>query len=195
MGHAQAIKSANNLRLKGVVSCVTDAAREVVASVKNGFKYQASIGCQMRDASFEYYAPGETLEANGQRFSGPLYFARNAKLAECSLLTTGADGRTQVSIAAGADVAAAHPTKGMFPMPKIVVPGGAADSATKKPKFKKWLKANGHDVAGAHARKAGRASRHVRRRIAGRRAGHPRGRRARARPGPGPRPWPSAATW
>jgi len=143
VGHADLIKSPTNLRLSGVISCVNAASEEVLANHKNGFKWKASIGCAMGDALFEYYAPGESLEANGQRFQGPLYYAKNARLAECSLVTTGADNDTQVTIAAQANPAAAQSIKESLQMPQPVIP--ATTQTQTKPKFKAWLKAKGLD--------------------------------------------------
>lgn len=100
VGHGQAIKALSSLRISGQVSGTGKAAREVLKNHENGFKWRASIGCRIDSAKF--VPPGKTIEANGRSFAGPLIYATKARLKEVSVLSSGADDDSAVSIAAAA---------------------------------------------------------------------------------------------
>ena len=88
VGHTDAIRiEAGKLIASGVVSRDTPAAREVVASSRNGFPWQASIGSSV-DAH-EFVRDGQTVQVNGQTWPGPLNVVRRATLGEISFVDLG----------------------------------------------------------------------------------------------------------
>ncbi|KAB2949496.1 MAG: hypothetical protein F9K17_02790 [Phycisphaerae bacterium] len=99
VGHTERIAiEAGRLIAEGVVSRETAVAREVVASGKRGFPWQASIGAQVGQA--EFVRNGKSVTVNGRTFEGPLYVARRTVLGEISFVDLGADGGTTATIAA-----------------------------------------------------------------------------------------------
>jgi hypothetical protein len=99
VGHTERIViEAGRLIAEGVVSRETAVAREVVASGKRGFPWQASIGAQVAQA--EFVRAGKNVAVNGRTFEGPLYVARRTVLGEISFVDLGADGGTAATIAA-----------------------------------------------------------------------------------------------
>jgi hypothetical protein len=99
VGHTERIAvEAGRLIAEGIVSRDTGAAREVVASGKRGFPWQASIGAQVAQA--EFIRAGKSVTVNGRTFEGPLYVARRTVLGEISFVDLGADGNTTATIAA-----------------------------------------------------------------------------------------------
>ncbi len=99
VGHTERIAvDAGRLIAEGIVSRDTGAAREVVASGKRGFPWQASIGAQVAQA--EFIRAGKSVTVNSRTFEGPLYVARRTVLGEISFVDLGADGNTTATIAA-----------------------------------------------------------------------------------------------
>ncbi|MEW6199161.1 MAG: hypothetical protein AB1601_10950 [Planctomycetota bacterium] len=99
VGHTERIViEGGRLIAEGVVSRETAVAREVVASGKRGFPWQASIGAQVAQADF--VRAGKSVTVNGRTFDGPLYVARRTVLGEISFVDLGADGGTTATIAA-----------------------------------------------------------------------------------------------
>ncbi len=99
VGHTERIAvEAGRLIAEGIVSRDTAAAREVVASGKRGFPWQASIGAQVAQA--EFVRNGKNITVNGRTFDGPLYVARRTVLGEISFVDLGADTNTTATIAA-----------------------------------------------------------------------------------------------
>lgn len=94
------VLNAGRLVVSGVVIPQSDAARQVLALHDSGFKWQASIGAHIT-ASQEVPA-GQSVEVNGQSFTGPVIVARRAALREVSLVAVGADAHTSATIAARA---------------------------------------------------------------------------------------------
>ena len=71
IGHSDAIGVHDGkLIAAGVVSRDTAAAREVVASAKNGFPWQASVGASVDH--FEFVKDSQAVIVNGREFSGPV---------------------------------------------------------------------------------------------------------------------------
>ena len=102
VGHSDVIGiREGKLVAAGVVSRDTPAAKEVVASAKNGFPWQASIGTSVEQ--FEFVKPDEAVLVNGQQFTGPVNVIRRATLGEISFVDLGADGNTSASVAAAAN--------------------------------------------------------------------------------------------
>ena len=101
VGHTDAIRIEDGqLVAAGVVSRDTVAAKEMVASARNGFPWQASIGAGVEE--YEFVKENQRVMVNGREFSGPLNVIRRATLGEISFVDLGADGRTSASVAAGA---------------------------------------------------------------------------------------------
>ena len=99
VGHTDAIRvEAGQLVATGVISRDTQAAKEVVASSRNGFPWQASVGASVEE--FEFIKDNQKATVNGQELTGPVNVVRKATLGEISFVDLGADGRTSASIAA-----------------------------------------------------------------------------------------------
>ncbi|MBX3435772.1 MAG: hypothetical protein KF847_20835 [Pirellulales bacterium] len=99
VGHTTAIRiEEGQLVASGVISRDTAAAREVVASSKNGFPWQASVGASVDE--FEFVKESQTALVNGRDFTGPLNVVRKATLSEISFVDLGADGLTSATVAA-----------------------------------------------------------------------------------------------
>ena len=124
VGHLDGIQVEHGaLRVSGVISSTSQAAREVVADADNGYPWQASIGATVQDA--EFVREGQTVTVNGREFAGPLNVARRAALTEVSFVGSGADDQTSASIAAKA----ARETKAMDGIDTTkTVDGGSADT-------------------------------------------------------------------
>jgi len=101
VGHSDSIRvEGGNLIATGVISRDTGAAREVVASSKNGFPWQASIGASVEQ--FEFVKENESVIVNGRGFTGPVNVVRKSVLGEISFVDLGADGNTSANVAASA---------------------------------------------------------------------------------------------
>jgi hypothetical protein len=101
VGHLEATNVMGGvLRVTGVVSSTSPAAREVVADADSGYPWQASIGATVQQS--EFVAEGKTAQVNGREFAGPINVARRASLSEVSFVGNGADDQTSASIAAQA---------------------------------------------------------------------------------------------
>lgn len=99
VGHTDSIRiEQGQLLASGVVSRDTAAAREVVASSKNGFPWQASISASVDE--FEFVKEHQQVIVNGRSFTGPLNVVRKSTLGEISFVDLGADGATTASVAA-----------------------------------------------------------------------------------------------
>ncbi|MEL6499738.1 MAG: Mu-like prophage major head subunit gpT family protein [Planctomycetota bacterium] len=101
VGHTDAIGvDGGKLVASGVISRDTAAAKEVVASSRNGFPWQASVGASVDE--FEFVRPNQTVTVNGRELTGPVNVVRRSTLGEISFVDLGADGRTSATIAASA---------------------------------------------------------------------------------------------
>jgi len=99
VGHTDRIVIENGkLIAEGVGSRDTPAAREIVASGKKGFPWQASIGASVEE--LEFIKRGVSVTVNGRTFRGPIYVAHKTTLNEISFVDLGADQRTWARIAA-----------------------------------------------------------------------------------------------
>jgi hypothetical protein len=99
VGHTDSIRvEKGQLVASGVVSRDTAAAREVVASSKNGFPWQASVGASVEE--FEFVKEHQQVTVNGKQHQGPLNVVRRSTLGEISFVDLGADGATSASVAA-----------------------------------------------------------------------------------------------
>lgn len=110
VGHTDSIGiDGGQLVATGVISRDTTAAREVVASSKNGFPWQASVGASVDE--FEFVKQRQTVIVNGQEHAGPLNVVRKSTLSEISFVDLGADGQTSATVAAAAKDANHLPTE------------------------------------------------------------------------------------
>ena len=101
VGHTDSIAVAEGkLVAAGVVSRDTAAAREIVASARNGFPWQASLGASVEQ--FEFVREDRAVLVNGREFKGPVNVVRRATLGEISFVDMAADGNTSASVAASA---------------------------------------------------------------------------------------------
>ena len=102
VGHTDGIRvEQGKLMAAGIVSRDTAAAREVVASSKNGFPWQASVGASVEE--FEFIKSNQQVTVNGRQYAGPLNVVRKSTLGEISFVDLGADGESSASVAATAD--------------------------------------------------------------------------------------------
>jgi len=110
VGHTDAIRvEGGRLVATGIISRDTAAAKEVVASSKNGFPWQASVGASVDE--FEFVREKQKATVNGREFEGPINIVRRATLGEISFVDLGADGGTSASIAAGKEKAVMDDTQ------------------------------------------------------------------------------------
>jgi len=101
VGHSDSIRVHDGTLLAaGVVSRDTSAAKEIVASARNGFPWQASLGAAVEE--FEFVRANQKAIVNGREFAGPLNVVRKSVLGEISFVDLGADGQTSASVAAAA---------------------------------------------------------------------------------------------
>jgi len=101
VGHTtQVAVASGEITLEGVVSGTGDAAQQVVATSRNGFPWQASIGASAR--RWEEVKAGDKVVVNGREHVGPLYVIRASDLKEVSFVALGADDNTSAAVAAGA---------------------------------------------------------------------------------------------
>lgn len=101
VGHTDAIGvDGGQLVASGVISRDTAASKEVVASSRNGFPWQASVGASVDE--FEFVRQNQSVTVNGREFTGPVNVVRRSTLGEISFVDLGADGRTSATIAASA---------------------------------------------------------------------------------------------
>lgn len=78
--------------IKGKISRVTAAAKEVTELSDEKFKWQASPGLAV--LSVERLEPDVKTTVNGNEVTGPLYIVRKSQLRESSFVPVGADGDT-----------------------------------------------------------------------------------------------------
>lgn len=100
VGHTtQIVNAGTHLDIEGVVSAAGDVAEEVLATAKNGFPWQASIGVQLTQPP-EFVGASKSVSVNGRTLTGPLYVARKTLFREISFTALGVDDDTTARIAA-----------------------------------------------------------------------------------------------
>jgi len=104
---------------------VTPRAKNVVAAAKAGYRWKCSIGLSVGEESF--VAAGESVEVNGQKFTGPLYVARHSTLNEISIVPIAADAQSAANIAAKNKESIMPPKKKATTEEKPVEAGQGAD--------------------------------------------------------------------
>jgi uncharacterized protein (UPF0335 family) len=99
VGHSTSIeKSDRDLRVSGVISSVSEDAKNLIQATKNGMPYEASIGAKV--ISYKELKANQTKEVNGRIIKGPALIASKTLLKEISFVSLGADDATEASIAA-----------------------------------------------------------------------------------------------
>ena len=102
LGHATVSRAdETGIWLEGVVSVPSERAREWIASAKAGFPWQASLGWNVEDGIA--VPEGEELEINGRTEKGPFLAMTKINIWECSVVTFGADSKTEANITARAE--------------------------------------------------------------------------------------------
>lgn len=98
IGHTTRVFKENGaLFAEGVVSRTTSWAKDVTASGRAGFPWQASIGGPAHES--EFVPAGQYATVNGRTFEGPLYVVRSMTLKEISFCDLGADCHTEAVVA------------------------------------------------------------------------------------------------
>lgn len=100
VGHGTAEISDRAIKATGVISAENEHSAEVVATAKNGFPWQASIGATVHE--YDVLGEKESATVNGRKVTGPVMIARKATLNEISFVPLGADRRTSAKVAASA---------------------------------------------------------------------------------------------
>jgi hypothetical protein len=109
------------LRLSGSLSAVTPYRDEVLASYREGFRWQASIEAEVED--YRLLDRGQRTQVNGRMIEGPVYLAVST-LRGFAFVSHGADDDTVVSIAASRDDGYRYSSSRYFPPPSIEVTRG-----------------------------------------------------------------------
>ena len=100
VGHATSVTIENNeIHVDGLVSATGQVAQEVLADARNGYPWQSSVTL-IPQVQAKYIKPGQTIEANGRTFSGPLYYVERSLLTEVSFVDVGGDREANANIAA-----------------------------------------------------------------------------------------------
>lgn len=84
-------KANDGLRLSGPVYD-TPSGDEVMRLSDQGFRWQASVGADLTETAF--IDEGESIEANGRTFDGPLVYVKQSHVKESSFVPLGKDSRT-----------------------------------------------------------------------------------------------------
>lgn len=93
IGHTESVSvEGGQIVASGIISRDTDSAREVVASSRAGFPWQASVGTEIIKA--ETLKRGQSAEVNGMTVEGPIVIARESITKEISFVDVGADTAT-----------------------------------------------------------------------------------------------------
>jgi len=99
VGVAQATKDDTAVYFDGnIFKAEEGPSREIIAQLEEGANWQLSIGADVE--KYKFIDEGESLEVNGQTFEGPFYHVKKAKLREISVVAVGADGETEMKVAA-----------------------------------------------------------------------------------------------
>ena len=98
IGHATAIAmESGRLIIDADISCVSEKAKEIQASLQNGFPWQASLGFSILGGTD--VMEGDSHLVNGRQESNCI-IANNIDVWECSVVLFGADSKTQTMISA-----------------------------------------------------------------------------------------------
>lgn len=131
LGHSEkaTIQLPSTVLASGFLSGTGSRATEIRGNMKNGVKYQSSLGVQ--PGKIDFYKQGETVAVNGQTFTGPVLVARNGVIRELSVVPMGADGNTVATLVKASFI--------------------AAYSKGDMMNFSEWCKANNIDISSLSA--------------------------------------------
>ena len=103
IGFANHFSTEDDLRISGslVPFKDSDRATEIIHKSRHGVPYQSSIFFEAD--SIEEIPQGETVEVNGEPFTGPGVVVREWTLRGCAICPHGADSNTETSTALSAD--------------------------------------------------------------------------------------------
>jgi hypothetical protein len=90
--------NAQGIFAEGVVSSTSSIAQELIADSKNGYPMEVSIGAKILKG--RRIEAGKSAVINGKTWNGPLIHAQKTLIRELTATTLGADGKTELSIAA-----------------------------------------------------------------------------------------------
>lgn len=141
VGHSHTIvNDGRTVSVTGVIHATSDAGRAVIARAQVDYPWEASVG--LLNEKSRFIEAGETIEVNGQRFTGPLELIEKARLREVSIVVLGADAKTAVTIEA-------QGKEGGRSAPSTSNPRGVNADATgvRIVNFEDWVKSLGLDVA------------------------------------------------
>lgn len=99
IGHGKPTISASSIDIEAVVSAETIDANEIVTLGKKGFPWQASVGVDVTAAP-TFVSENDSVNVNGQTFTGPINVVKGGELFETSVLPLGADKTTSAAVAA-----------------------------------------------------------------------------------------------
>ena len=124
VGHGSPLITDANLKMEGSLSILGEETDKLVASQRNGFQWQASIGGSIPNVRKDVttVAAGSKVRVNGREHEGPLHVVKAFLWKETSFVALGADEER-----ASASVAAAH----------------TSDRGKKMTEFETWLVACG----------------------------------------------------
>lgn len=119
IGHSDDIRMEDgSLVLTAIASGAGRSREEFVASARNGFPWEASIG--MSAEKVEDVRAGAEVRVNGRTFTGPMHVVRAGRLKEVSVVAIGADPDTATRLAAAGMGATAEAEPEGHPMETVV---------------------------------------------------------------------------
>jgi hypothetical protein len=96
VGFSEEVIVDGSIRIKGQVTSVTSAGREVAQLSDDGFPWQASIHFSI--LGIEEVPAGRTVKVNGADFAGPGVVVRKSKFKESSFTPLGRDSNTRAVV-------------------------------------------------------------------------------------------------
>lgn len=121
LGHTTAVWIENGtIKASGLISAVGKHVDETIEASVSGFPWRASVTTPVQKNQF--VPAGQSAQANGQTWNGPINIARRTSLEEISFVPLGGDDDTSARIAA------------------------SAAKGTPMTKFEKWAQANKIDL-------------------------------------------------
>jgi len=91
------------VRVSGLIQADTATSRHIVQMARNGYKWQASVGLNIR--AYDEVKAGKSVDVGGVKVDGPAYIARDMTLFETSIVVFGADRKSAASIFASGETA------------------------------------------------------------------------------------------
>lgn len=92
VGFSNSVDVANEIKVAGLLSGVTEEGKQVAALSDEGFPWQMSVHIEPKRV--EEVGAGEMVTVNGRQFTGPINVFRNNVIREISFTPTGWDAQT-----------------------------------------------------------------------------------------------------